>query len=60
MSKKYSNLMDALLQLGLIPATGYGSIQIILKDYKVNEINKTTHYLCKDGVVSKVIEEENN
>lgn len=59
-SEKYSDLMEALLELKLIPATGHGSITIVLKDYKLNDINKTTHYLCKDDVVSKENEKINH
>jgi hypothetical protein len=56
MAKKYSELIDALLKLGLLPTTGHGSVQIIIKDYQAKEAIKVTHYLCKDEIVTKEIE----
>ena len=56
MSNKYSELLDTLVKLKLISQTGYGSVNIILKDYKINEITKSTHYLCKDEIITKEME----
>lgn len=47
MEENYSKLFDILAKMGFLPETGYGSINIIVKDFKITECERTTHWLNK-------------